>query len=231
MDLDALDRELGGPMRVLHARTTVVLPAATDFDWQTALMVAADVWRFGERVWPIQHRLPFLSLKQVQKAWRIHNGLPDGQQCHRLAYMMQKYGEGIEFDLQHHLGVAAGRLWRERRWRELLSYVDMLPTNSHMNRLLVADEEYMELVVKQRDKQDAPSRPSMAEFSLTNSLLMQLIDAVNTNTVVNKAIANPKGPKPRVDPVPRPYTAEERVRYRLQKEAHEQMVSLLLPKR
>jgi hypothetical protein len=232
MDLDALDGETGGLMRVRHGKHVVTLQPATDLSWQGAMAAAVDAYDFGRRVWPIAHRLPYRALKQVQTAWRRHNGLPDTPaSCRRLAYMMSKYGDGVEFDLRNHLGLSAGELWRGRRWREMLAYIDMLPTNSHMNRLLVSDEEYMEIVVLQREKNPTPSRPSMAEFSMTNSLLMQLIDAVNLNTAINKAIANPKGPKPRIDPVPRPYTAEEKVSRQIQKARHEELVSMLLPKR
>ena len=58
-----------------------------------------------------------------------------------------------------------------------------------------------------------------------------LVDAVNRNTAVNQSIANPKGAKPKLQPYPRPYSAAEKVQRKIQKEAHEEMVSLLLPGR
>lgn len=231
MDLDALDAEVAGPMRVRHLGVDIVLPAATDMPWNQALGGALDARVFVTMIWPFNRRVSQHALLQIQAAWRRHNGLPDGEQCRRLAYMMQRYSDGIEYDLRHHLGVSAGELWRGRRWRELLNYIDMLPTNSHMNRLLTTDEEYMEAALAKREGQPGSNRPSMAEFSLTNSLLMQLIDAVHVNTAVNKGIANPKGPKPRIDPVPRPATAAERVNYLREKRRHEEMVAMLLPNR
>lgn len=231
-DLDALDREIGGPMRVRHRGHIVVLPAASEVTWQTTVTSAVSTSMFGRQIWPLKTRISYIDLRSVQNAWRIHNALPTGPQCQRLIYMMQRYGSGIEFDLRNHLSVSATELFRGRRWREMLNYIDMLPTNSHMNRLLMADEQYMEMVVEQQEKSPpGASRPSMADFSLTNNLLMQLVDAVHVNTAVNRGIANPKGPRPRIDPLPRPYSAADKVRANLQKKQHEEMVSILLPKR
>ena len=82
-----------------------------------------------------------------------------------------------------------------------------------------------------RNKGTGSGKPSMADWSLTNSLLASLVDAVHKNIAVQQGIANPKAPKPHVEPYPRPATVTEKIEQRLRKEAHEDMVSKLLPNR
>lgn len=232
MDVDLLDAEVGGPMGVLHRGEIFTLPAATDMHWAHVANAATGVWNFLSQCWPAGRRASYLDLCVVQEAWRKHNGLPGPDQCQRLVYMVDRYRKGIEYDLQNHLRLSLGELWRARRWRELLSYIDMLPTNSHMHRLLTSDEDYMERVLSsdvQRDE-ERTGRPSMADWSLTNSLLAQVVDAVNRNTATNEAIAKQgKGSKPTFNPVPRPWTAADKVKYRVEQRKHEEMVARLLP--
>ena len=230
-DLDVLDAEVGGPMGVLHLGEVITLRPATDMHWGEVLQAATTVWRFMASCWPPARRLSYAELCRMHEAWRRHNGLPDPDQCNRLAYMIDRYRKGIEYDLRNHLQVSLGELWRGRRWRELLDYIDMLPTNSHMHRLLTSDEEYMERVLESKSADDERSgRPSMADWSLTNSLLAQVIDAVNRNTATNRGIAQQgKGEPPRYDPVPRPYTAADKVQHRINQRKHEEMVRALIP--
>ncbi len=208
----------------------VTLPAASELPWRVVGAATADPHAFALMVWPREARLAARDIPAVQEAWIRHNDLPPFPQVRRLVYMIEKYYTGIEYDLRHHLRVSAGELWRDRRWRELLNYIDQLPTNSQMNRLLSTDEEHMEALLRQKRGDDGPARPSMADWSLMNSQLAQLIDAANRNTATQQAIANPKGPKPRIDPSPRPATAAEKVERKLQKARHEEMVGLLLPR-
>lgn len=216
-------------MQVRHAGQIVVLPSASDLPWRLVQAASADLMIFGSLVWPSDVRLSTRRLELVQRAWMAHNGLPELDQMRRLVYTIQRYYGALEYDLRNHLRVSTADLWRERRWRELLNYIDHLPANTHMNRLLTQDEEYMEMVVRSQKGDTGPGRPSMADWSTTNSLLATLIDAVNRNTAVQQGIANPKGPKPRVEPTLRPETVAEKVQHRINKAKHEEMVGLLLP--
>src|SRR5688572_16980522 len=211
MDVDLLDAEVGGPMGVLHLGEVITLPAATDLHWTQVLNAATNIWKFMSTCWKPERRLSYIDLGLLWEAWRKHNGLPGPDQCHRLAYMVDHYLKGVEYDLRNHLQVSLGELWRARRWRELLVYIDMLPTNSHMHRLLTTDEEYMERVLssKQERDEERSGRPSMADWSLTNSLLAKVIDAVNRNTQITVSAAGNKqnlGLKPE----PRPWTAADK---------------------
>lgn len=231
MDLDQIDAERRGPMAVAVAGKQVSLAPATELSWRHVVLAASDDRYFGALVWPADVRLPFSKLGAVREAWRRHNALPDVGQMRRLVYMFERYYEGIEYDLRDKLGLSAGELWRERRWRELLGYIDRFPANTHMNRMLSLDEEHMQELLKNEKGDPGPKKPSMADWSLTNELLSTLIDAVNKNTAVNQGIANPKGPKPRIDPMPRPASVAEKIRLQLQKDRHQEMVGLLLPGR
>jgi len=236
MELDALDAERGGPMRIVVHGIEVDLPAAADLDWQKVAVALHSPAHFLGVVWPLDvlPRVEHWKIPLLQQAWIRHNGLPGYEQARRLIYMLDRWGEGIEYDLQHHLKVSLKVLWQERRWRELLGYIDMLPTNSHKNRLISLDEEYMAMVLKEKDKEKDPAagHPSMAEWSQEASVLAAVVDAIKQNTATQVAIANRgKGPKPSIDNYPRPYSVAKRVEWKMRKAEHESLVSLLLPGR
>lgn len=235
MDLDTLDGERGGPFRILVHGVEVDLPPATDLGWQQVAVALHGPARFLAAVWPIYPRLEHWKVGLIQQAWIRHNGLPDYEQARRLIYMLDRWGDGIEYDLQHHLQVSMRELWQARRWRELLNYIDRLPTNSHKNRLLSLDEEYMTMIIKEKDKaKETPGagHPSMAEWSQEAALLAKLIDAVRANTASRAVIASGgKGPKPSVEPELRPYSVASSVEYKIRKREHQSMVDLLLPGR
>lgn len=231
MDLDLIDAERGGPMTILERERLVVLPAATELPWKVLAAAAGSPHAFYAAVWPAEAPLTAWKLDLAHERWLRHNGIPEGNEVRRLVYMMQRYYGGIEYDLRHHLQVSARALWQDRQWRELLGYIDQLPSDSHMHRLLTSDEEHMEHLLRSRKGDDGPGRPSMANWGQLESMIAVLIDAVNRNTAVQQAIANPKGPKPQFTPYPRPYSAAQKIEQKIQKEAHESMVSILLPNR
>lgn len=230
MDLDQLDAEKLGPLAVLLDGELQTVPSAGDLHWKTVLAAIGSPHYFSLLVWPPDVPLKSWQIEAAQAAWCRHNGLPSIDQARRLIFTLEKYYSGIEYDLGTR-GISLRELWRARRWRELLNYIDLLPTDSHKNRLMTADEEYMEAVIRASAQGGPRTGPSMADWSQTNAMLAVLIDAVNRNTAVTQAVAQSKGPKPSFDPYPRPITAADRVRYRMEKEAHQSMVSMLLPDR
>lgn len=231
LDLDQLDGEVGGPMRVLERDAIVVVPAATEFSWQVVRDAVTRTHVFATKVWPIDAELTAWRVPFAQQGWVRHNGLVAGNQAARLVQMMEKYGDGIEYDLRHHLDVSAGQLWRARRWRELLGYIDQLPTDTHKNRLMTSDEEHMEALVRaSKGKASGPGNPSMSDWGQLESMIAVLIDAVNRNTEVTHAVSTGKKAKPlKLGNYPRPATAVEKIEKRIQKDEHEAMVALLLP--
>jgi len=232
LDLDQFDAEAAGPMRVRDGDDVVVFPAATEFHWRTVAAACRELDAFVALIWPadwpVRHWLRW-KVEVIRLAWIRHNGLVEMPHLQRLVYMMEKYADGIEYDLRHHLDVSAGELWRARRWRELLAYIDMLPTDSHKNRLLTQDEEHMEAILASQKGDRGDARPSMADWGQLESMIAVLIDAVNRNTEVTHAVAPGKKQPLRIGNYPRPATAAEKVERAIQKKKHEEMVALLLP--
>jgi hypothetical protein len=230
VDLNQLDAEKHGPMTVVAGGRRYVLPAASDFGWKRVAEVASNPHYFALLVWPREAPIKAWQIEAAQRAWCDHNGLPAPQQIQRLVMMMEKYGEGIEYDLPHHLpGVNAGQLWRDRRWRELLSYIDQLPSNSHKNRLMMTDEDFVRSIAKTGFSGDG--RMSISDFGPTERILADLVDTVKHNTMVTQAVAGGKGPKPTMDPYPRPVSALPKIEREMRIAEHEQMKSLLLRNR
>lgn len=231
MDLTQLDGERGGPLVVQLGGEPVTLKSAAELPWKVVAYVSTNIHRFAYVIWPREVNIPAWKLDRVYTVWLAHNGLPDADQIQRLLYMMERYGDGIEYDFRSHLNLSLGDLWRARRWREILNLIDRLPSNSHMNQLLVNDEEHLaQVMARQQERDQAPTGPSMSDWSQTNALLATLIDAVNRGTETAKGIANPKS-RPSVQPTQRPRTAADAVRYRLDKQRHEEMNSILLRNR
>ena len=233
MDLDQFDAELTGPLRVADGDDVIVIPPATEFHWRAVAGACRELDTFVAFIWPkdvpVRHWLRW-KVDVIWRAWIRHNGLVPMPHLQRLVYMMEKYADGIEYDLRHHLDVSAGDLWRERRWRELLAYIDMLPNDSHKNRMLSLDEEHMAALIEAKNKgPQSDAKPSMADWGQLEAMMAVLIDAVNRNTEVTHAVAPGKKQPLRIANYPRPATAAEKVERQMQKKAHENMVALLLP--
>lgn len=227
MDLDQLDAERGGPFTVLVDGEPRVVPPASALGWKSVVAAATSPHWFSLLAWPADVRLKGWQIEAAQHAWCVHNGLPEPAQVRRLVKMIEDYGVGIQYDLRDKLGVSLGQMWRDRQWRELLDYIDLLPTNSHKNRLMANDEAYMEAVMGAKGGETS-NRPSMADWSPEVSGLARLIDAVNRNTMVTQAVAGVKGSKLSLPPEPRPQTAADKVSYRKSQQEHESMNAMLL---
>lgn len=232
MDLDQFDAELAGPMRVKDGDAIVVIQPATEFHWRAVAAACHDLDAFVGLIWPpetpVRHWKRW-KVDVIHRAWIRHNGLVAMPDLQRLVYMMERYTDGIEYDLRNHLGLSAGEMWRQRRWRELINYIDLLPTDTHKNRLLTQDEEHMEAIIASQKGDLGDTKPSMAQWGQLESMVAVLIDAVNRNTEVTHAVAPGKKRPLRIAPYPRPATAAEKVEMQIQKKKHEEMVALLLP--
>lgn len=218
-------------MRVALDGVIVTLPAATDLPWRVVAAAVRDKIDFYYHVWaPTGVPLPGVNrTEQVRQAWAHHNGLPEGQSLYRLLYMMERYADGIEYDLRNHLGVDMGDLFRGRRWRALLNYIDLLPSGTHKNRMVTQDEEHMEAILSSKQGQAGEYKPSMSDWGQLENMMATLIDAVNRNTETVHATAQGKKKPLRIPNYPRPATALDRVKNKMQKRQHEEMVALLLP--
>lgn len=98
------------------------------------------------------------------------------------------------------------------RWEALLELIDQLPSACRLNEAIAQDEEAAEFMLKAGDPTGTWS-PRVAEFDLTNSLLVSLINEVKMLRQSGIAVA---GGKPKKEtPFPSPRTAVDKVRERL----------------
>lgn len=230
MDLDQLDAERLGPFSVRLRGERIVLPAPSTLSWRNTATAATSGHHFMQLVWPKEIGLPAWMVEPVQKAWRIHHGIPEVDDIQRLIYTMNRYVEAVEYDLRDKLDLSAGQLWRERRWRELLNYIDSLPSNTMTSQALANDKEHLRMVLKQGARQKGAGGPRLADWSLTNAQLAGLIDAVNALRITTIGLSGAKGAKPSFEPQPRPRTAVDEIEYEMRKAQHEEMVGMLVRK-
>lgn len=115
-------------------------------------------------------------------------------------------------------------LWRERRWRELLTLIDWLPRNTAYMEAISNDDEMAEQVLRQPESQQRGSRrPRISEWSAEMEKLTDLVDRMGE--VMQAVVASAGGKPPKVHPQPRPKTAVDRLREKKRYEHHRKVVS------
>ena len=122
-----------------------------------------------------------------------------------------------------------GELWRKRKWRKLLNFIDHLPRNSFFMQAVSLDDEHVEMILASRQfAEQEPSGPSMAIFSPEVERLDGIRNDLQANTIATLAAAGAKK-LPRFTPRPVPETAFDRVAHRRRSAKHQQLVKRLLP--
>lgn len=116
--------------------------------------------------------------------------------------------------------------WRMRRWRRLLNLIERFARTrtSWLNDAMSEDEELAEFLVK-TEKRDAPAKVarSMRDFSAVVEVLSVVADR---QAELAQIMAAHKGAKPRrVDPMPRPETAFQKVKRRKSRQHHSYTVA------
>lgn len=159
------------------------------------------------------------KLQALIDAWRDHYDLPSARECHRLIYLLERYGDAIERDFFDRSGDLT-ELWVARRWRLLLNVVDGLPANSHYVAALADDDELAE----NSPEPTSPSAPRLTEFSPDAAAIIDRL-----GDVISAVIAAAGGSPPKIAPYPRPVTAAERARKRNRWLAHDDLVARVLP--
>src|SRR5690349_17082489 len=120
MDLDRLDRERGGPMRVKLNGECLTLPPASDLGWREVFLAIEETEGFVAFVWPRHSKIPVWKAEIAHARWVEHNGLPDADSARWLASTLTRYYGPIELDLMSRYRLRLGDIWRDRRWRELV---------------------------------------------------------------------------------------------------------------
>lgn len=101
------------------------------------------------------------------------------------------------------------------RWEALLELIDQLPSACRFNEAIAQDDDAADELVKFSDQDDSERpawSPRVAEFNLSNMLMVSLINEIKmlSQTVIASGGGNPK----KVQPFPTPKTAIDRARER-----------------
>ncbi|GAA0200767.1 hypothetical protein [Glutamicibacter creatinolyticus] len=101
------------------------------------------------------------------------------------------------------------------RYVDLLELIDQLPQACRFNEAVAQDEEAAEIILdmeEQSDEEKEPWAPRLSEFSLTNALLVSLINEIKSLRMSGQSLAGVKPKKE--EPFPGPRTALEAARLR-----------------
>lgn len=121
-------------------------------------------------------------------------------------------------------------MWRERRWRDLLTLIDWLPRNSAYMQAISDDEEFAEHVLNDPDaSKKGDRRPRVSEWSIEVEKLTDVVDRLGE--VMQAVVAAAGSKPPKVRPQPRPKTAIDRLREQRRYEHHRKVVSRVLIQR
>lgn len=117
-------------------------------------------------------------------------------------------------------------MFRARRWRFLLNIIDRLPSNSRYAEAVADDDEAAEAFLKSGIEQ--PTSASMRLSDWSAEVAEMRVIAERMATLVSAIVAVNGGTPPKFPPLPRPFTASDRVKRRLATEQHRRLVSMMI---
>jgi hypothetical protein len=232
--LEHLDRARGGPFRYRVDGEVFTAPDPADLPYETILGCLH------------LHTLPGLAPMSLWQRhtlisrWKAHYDLPDAQQAQRLAFVVNRYRDDLEYDLRVHARLDLGETWRARRWRSLLAAIDRLPGHSYYSEALTKDPEHAKMLAEQMaasSSGDAPSdrSPLMRTWTPEVAILTDVLDAVRRLEWATFAVlAGPKAGKP-PKPSPRPNSelskAAKQAEFERRDAAHQKLADRILMRR
>jgi len=230
--LDDLDGERPGePYAVAFGGRTVVFRSPAGPGWRDLMEALAWPPAFLEQFGPDDpddvaavEGLPVWQMRLLLRGWRVHHGLCiDDADNLRLAGMLSKpaFRAAAERDLWevHRLDLTAE--WQSRRWRRLLNLLDGLRRTSHVNEAMAQDEDLAALHLERerdRDPKTVKVTRRVSEFSVEAELLSCAVDRLGE--LLQAQAAGKGARRRRVEPMPRPETAIQRVRDRQAQRKH-----------
>lgn len=229
---DALDLAKGGPFRYRLDGEDLTGPDPADLHYQVVLLALND------EVMPGTPRdMAYWKVRALFERWQAHYDLPGFDQARRLAYVVDHYIDTLTYDLQSHLRVDMGDLWRSRRWGTLLAYIDRLPRWSLYYETVANDPEHADMVAKalaeggERDDSAVSSGPPLSTWTPEVERIVELIDAVKALHYIIPASQGGKGKPP--PPLERPTTllesARKRGEFSRRKAKHDALARRMLP--
>lgn len=227
--IDAL--EARGPFVLAYQGRTIALPSPIDLGIH---FIAAALYL--EHV-PGTPNMPRWRERAVVRAWLAHHDLPTLQHLQRLCYVIERYHDAVEYDLRAELGVDLDALWRARRFRRILNYIDHLPRNTWYSEAVSLDEEHAEMLAKALAEQGEDSQkhsPPMHTWTPEVDMLAKVVDAVRSVNHTLAAVNSEKGKAPKApEPEARPKTATDGIRqaayHSRRQEKHKALTKRLLP--
>jgi hypothetical protein len=230
--LDQLEAARGGPFHYCHNGIVHTAPDPRE-------MLVGHVLMVLQSCLPDTPPMPLYKLSALSERWAAHYDLPDGAQAQRLAYVVNRYRDDLEYDLRVHAHMDLGEQWRARRWRTLLATIDRLPQHTLYSEAVSQDPEHAKLLAKalaERDGEDGPSdkNPPLRTWTPEVRLLTDIFDAIRQlqHTIVAVQVPKGKAGNP-PEPSPRPKTilAEEtrKAEYQRRLGVHKSLVARLLP--
>lgn len=234
--LDDLDRNESLALTIPTGQ--VIEPhALTDMSWQEVVKVLTEkdlslcltpedlnlvrdnlTWRQGQQV-----------TKTILKHYTAFTG--DVDSISRLLFLVSRFRKEVLADLRETFHVDLSELFSTRRWKDLLDLIDSLPGASRLTAALLLDKELAEQILKDEEekteKEDEWS-PNLSEYTLTNHLMIQLIDHIASLEATLIAVNGGKPQAPR--PVARPKTAVEELREARSREMQHSIIALFAPK-
>lgn len=234
-NIDLLELGVGGPFAVRVDDQDIVLPDPADLHFQAVLLA------LRERHVPGTPSMANWKRALVFERWSAHYDLPDFESARRLAYLVDHHRSAIVYDLQTFCsGADLGELWRARRWRTLLDYIDHLPSHSWFSAAVAMDEEHAQMLAEslaarhaEGEADAAPSGPSLTSWTPEVSYLARVEDIcryiawATFAAQIGKQAGEP--PKPGPVPVTPLQRAMKRVEHERRKAAHEALVARVLP--
>lgn len=232
-NLDFIEAAHGGPFRYLYHGATRTLESPVDMPFQR-ILAALQL----EGLPGLEIRMPTWQRDLLFRRWVAHYDLPPFQEAQRLAYLIDHYRSAIVYDLRAFLDQDLGELWRARRWRTLLDYIDHLPAHSWYSASVSTDEEHARMIAeslaarKAAGDADLPDGPPMQTWTPEVAALTALRDDVRALHFLIPASAGDRTAKA-PEPLPRPYSplegAMKRANHQTRQKKHNSLVSRMLP--
>src|SRR5690606_21904025 len=141
-------------------------------------------------------------------------------------YYLRRYHREIKVDLRREYGLDLAELWTDRRWSDLIDFIDLLPSASHTRQAMAQDEEHVEAVLEALDGKEPDRAPPLAEYGPDVSRLDRIADLLKS---INQTLVVVNGGKPtKIQPEPRPQTAFERMAEKRRSVRHQMTVNRVL---
>lgn len=236
-EVERLERAKGGPFTYRHNGEVRGLPSPVEMTPAAVL----DVLQHGHLA--LLAHLPRMlgwEADLLVERWIAHYDLPVPRDAQRLAYLIDRHRNALEFDLLVHVaGADLGELWRARRWRLLLNMIDHLPGHSHFSAAIANDEEHAKLLAEamtqRKDRGEEQSTgPSLTRWTPEVAAIADLIDEVKALRYVTISANTTKGPAPKPpEPYARPGSAIQDAMRRAETDrrwaAHRSLAARMLP--